>query len=79
MTNSLERIHGINMFSKEGWRRVHEECGHLRKPYEADDAELTDGAIEFARIWQEDNEEEFIDDETNEILTERFVDYILND
>lgn len=50
-----EKVWTSKMFSKEGWKRVHEACGNIRY-YGHPSDELSDGFTDFIIIWLEDNE-----------------------
>jgi len=76
----LERVWTIDMFSKDGWKRVHEACAHISSS--SDDIELADAFIEYQNIWYEDNdlyEWDVSEDKVRDILLTRFSDYLLGD
>lgn len=83
---ALAKIDSIEMFSKDGWKRVHKECGHLQNaPHLHSDIALAQGFAEYQNIWFEDND---IDDDnwseedeknTEKMLLSRFVDYLQRD
>jgi len=77
----LERIDTLDIFSKEGWKKVNKKCGHVSK--DASSTELADGFLIFQDIWYEDNEIEYLDldepDKIQEQLVGRWSDYLLGD
>jgi len=81
--DAMKRIHSIDMFSKRAWKEINEKCGDISK--DADSKDIADGFIDFQITWYEDNDvdRDYLTekqcDELDEILVNRYADYLLDD
>jgi len=80
---ALKNIQTMDMFSADGWKRVQKALRKVTR--DSDNDVLAEGNTDFLIIWYEDNDIDYGDvtqkkeDEINDILLERFVDYLMND
>ena len=80
---ALKNIQTMDMFSADGWKRVQKALRKVTR--DSDNDVLAEGNTDFIIIWYEDNDIDYGDvtqkkeDEINDILLERFVDYLLDD
>lgn len=80
---ALAKINSIDMFSKEGWAQVHKCCRAISK--DDDESILANGFSDFLITWYEDNDIAYEDvtgkehEEIQELLLDRYVDYLLHD
>jgi len=80
---ALKNIQTMDMFSADGWKRVQKALHKVTRDSDSD--VLAEGNTDFIIIWYEDNDIDYGDvtqkkeDEINDILLERFVDYLMND
>jgi len=80
---ALKNIQTMDMFSADGWERVQKALRKVTR--DSDNDVLAEGNTDFIIIWYEDNDIDYGDvtqkkeDEINDILLERFVDYLLDD
>lgn len=82
--DALSRIYSIDMFTKEGWKIVHEGCDETReRQKEVSNEDLATCFLDYLLTWYEDNEvtlDDFEDEEdVDAILIMRFTDYLLYD
>lgn len=81
--DAMKRIQSIDMFSKAAWKEIHEKCGDISK--DADSEELANGFIDYQFTWYEDNgvDQDYLTEkqcqELDEILLNRYTDYLLHD
>jgi len=76
---ALANIQTIKMFSKHGWNRCHKE---IKSTEHSSDEQLAIGFAIFQEIWYEDNgveEWEFGEENMEQLLLDRYVDYLQHD